>query len=92
VLKAIYERGLPLPDRAGVYIPDADCKPDFIYENLKIAIFCDGSVHDHPERQEQDSVKRENLKWHARYKVFSFNHRLDLPEQIDKLQAMLRPK
>lgn len=91
VLKAIYEQGLPLPDRAGVYMPDADCKPDFIYENLKIAIFCDGSVHDHRDQQEQDRVKRENLKWHARYKVFSFNYQSDLQEQIDKLQAMLSP-
>ena len=45
VLKEIYQRGIKLPDSAQELIPEANCKPDFLYHKYKVAIFCDGSVH-----------------------------------------------
>jgi hypothetical protein len=54
VLDAIYHQGLLLPDQAQFYFPEGECKPDFVYHQPKIAIFCDGSVHDSPERQQRD--------------------------------------
>ncbi len=32
-------------------------KPDFIYHSpRRIAIFCDGSAHDHPDQRRQDQI------------------------------------
>lgn len=46
VLQQIYEKGIKLPDLAQELIPEANCKPDFLYKKYKVAVFCDGSVHD----------------------------------------------
>lgn len=62
VLNEIYQRGYKLPDAAQVLIPEANCKPDFIYHLAEIAVFCDGSVHDNPEQRKQDTIERDNLK------------------------------
>lgn len=61
VLKAIYERRIELPDSAQELIPEANCKPDFLYKKEKIAIFCDGLVHDSTEQQQRDCIKRQEL-------------------------------
>lgn len=92
VLEAIYVQGLPLPDQAQEYFPNAECKADFVYHNPKIAVFCDGSVHDHPHQQQRDQVQRENLEWRTGYKVFSFHYQKDLHEQIGKLKLLLSKK
>ncbi|ACB54342.1 unknown [Crocosphaera subtropica ATCC 51142] len=90
VLEAIKSHGLPLPDHAQVYFPDAECKPDFVYKHPKIAVFCDGSVHNNPEQKQKDAIQRDNFEWHTRYKVFSFNYQLDLDEQIIGLKKLLK--
>ncbi|AFY96847.1 DEAD/DEAH box helicase [Chamaesiphon minutus] len=72
VLTAMFDRGLKLPDTAQMYIPEANCKPDFVYNNgVKIAIFCDGSVHDSPEQKRQDKIDRDNLQYVVGYSVLS---------------------
>lgn len=53
VLTAIHDQGLPLPDKAQEYFSEAECKPDFTYTKVKLAIFCDGSVHDHPAQKKK---------------------------------------
>lgn len=50
-LGEIYQHGYKLPDAAQELIPEANCKPDFLYKEDKIAIFCDGSVHDSSEKK-----------------------------------------
>ena len=63
---------MKLPDTAQTYIPEANCKPDFVYNNgVKIAIFCDGSVHNSPERKRQDKIDRDNLQYVVGYSVLS---------------------
>jgi hypothetical protein len=88
VLRAIYQQGLLLPDKAQEYFPDAQCKPDFIYTNAKIALFCDGSVHDNPDRQQRDLVQRQDLDFHTGYKAFTFNYLQDLDGQVNQLKAL----
>lgn len=61
VLEEIYQRGVRLPDTAQELIQEANVKPDFIYREKKIAIFCNGSVHDLPSQREKDKLQRENL-------------------------------
>jgi superfamily II DNA/RNA helicase len=90
VLTAMFDRGLKLPDTAQMYIPEAKCKPDFVYNNgVKIAIFCDGSVHDSPERRRQDRIDRDNLQYVAGYSVLSIGYKEDLQLGLQELVGML---
>jgi ATP-dependent helicase YprA (DUF1998 family) len=90
VLTAMFDRGLKLPDTAQMYIPEANCKPDFVYNNgVKIAIFCDGSVHDSPERRRQDKIDRDNLQYVVGYSVLSIGYKTDLQLGLQELAAML---
>nr|WP_281261734.1 DEAD/DEAH box helicase [Aphanothece hegewaldii] len=89
VLQAIYEQGIKLPDAAQMLIEEANCKPDFVYKTSKIAVFCDGSVHDSPEQQERDHITRENLQWLTGYQVFTFSYRKDLTTQNKELKSLL---
>ncbi|RMF22159.1 MAG: DUF1998 domain-containing protein, partial [Cyanobacteria bacterium J083] len=90
VLKAIYEQGIKLPDSAQELIPEANCKPDFLYKKDRIAIFCDGSVHDSPEQQKRDRIKRENLEWNYGYQVFEFNYKQDWRSKILDLLSQVQ--
>ncbi|MGB5711141.1 MAG: helicase-related protein, partial [Waterburya sp.] len=85
VLKAIYEQRIKLPDSAQELIPEANCKPDFIYKKAKIAIFCDGSVHDSPEQKQRDRIQRENLFWHCSYQVIELNYQEDWQSKLEFL-------
>lgn len=89
VLAAIQARGIPLPDGSQELIEEANCKPDFIYKDAKIAIFCDGSVHDSPEQRERDRVLRENLQFALGYQVLSFPYDEDWEEVFSALQSIL---
>lgn len=87
-LDTLYEQGIRLPDSAQKLIPEANVKPDFIYRDAKIAVFCDGSVHDHPEQQEQDRIARENLKYIAGYYVLVFKYNEDWPAKLNALASV----
>jgi len=90
VLAEIDRRGLKLPDAAQELIPEANSKPDFIYRNAKVAIFCDGSAHDRPEQQQQqDKIERDNLRYMAGYYVLTFKYDRDWQEQLDILASLL---
>jgi hypothetical protein len=86
----MFYRGLKLPDTAQMYIPEANCKPDFVYNNgAKTAIFCDGSVHDAPEQKRQDRINRDNLQYVVGYSVLSIGYKEDLRLGLQELAAML---
>ena len=89
VLKAIYEQGIKLPDSAQELIPEANCKPDFIYRKAKVAIFCDGSVHDSPEQQQRDRLKRENLQFNCGYLIIEFNYKEDWYSNLEKVRSLI---
>ncbi len=86
VLAAIHESGIPLPDAAQEFIEEANCKPDFIYFKAKVAIFCDGAVHDSPEKQESDRVLRQDLQFLTGYRVLSFRYDADWKEVLADLR------
>ncbi len=85
VLDAIYELNIQLPDSAQVLIEEANCKPDFIYTQEKIAIFCDGLVHDHPEQRKQDQIDRDNLKYLANYYILVLRYDEDWRSKLSIL-------
>jgi superfamily II DNA/RNA helicase len=89
VLNEIYQRGIRLPDAAQELIAEAKSKPDFIYKSLKIAIFCDGSAHDHPDIQKRDRIERDNLKYNANYRVLTLKHDEDWRAKLEILATLV---
>ncbi|MFB2819689.1 DEAD/DEAH box helicase [Umezakia ovalisporum] len=85
VLQEIYQRGYELPDAAQEYILEGNCKPDFVYKEKLIALFCDGSVHDSPEKKKQDQIQRDNLKYNSNYQVLTLQYNEDWRKQLDIL-------
>jgi len=86
-LDELYNTGMKLPDSAQEFIPEANVKPDFLYRDARVAIFCDGSVHDHSEQQQQDRIARENLKYSANYYVVVFRHDEDWRSRLSVLNS-----
>ncbi len=84
-LDELYQQGIKLPDSAQELISEVNLKPDFVYKTTKTAIFCDGSVHDHPEKKEKDRIERENLKYSAGYQVLVFRYDEDWRAKITAL-------
>ena len=89
VLKAIYEQGIKLPDSAQELIAETNCKPDFVYKKAKIAIFCDGSVHDSEEQQQRDRIQRDDLLYITGYMPVSISYQKDLLTQLKYLQSLI---
>ncbi len=86
-LDELYQQGMKLPDTAQELIPDVKVKPDFLYKDAKVAIFCDGSAHDHPDQQEQDRLQRDALKYSAGYYVIVFRHDEDWQSKLSVLSS-----
>jgi len=89
VLKAISDLDLPLPDKAQEYFAAAQCTSDFTYTKAKLAIFCDGSVHDDPTQAQRDRIKRQDLEFLTGYQSFTFDYKQDLMEQVKSLKYLL---
>lgn len=89
VLEAIYHKGLKLPDAAQELIEEASSKPDFVYKDALVAIFCDGAAHDHPEQQEQDRIDRDNLKYAAGYYVLTLRYDEDWQSKLELLASLV---
>jgi len=85
VLQELYDQHLKLPDSAQYFIEEANLKPDFIYLKEKIAIFCDGSVHDSPEQRKQDQRDRDNLRYATNFYVVTLRYDQDWRSQIKGL-------
>jgi very-short-patch-repair endonuclease len=80
---------MKLPDSAQTLIPEANCKPDFLYEESKVAVFCDGSVHDTAQQRQQDRIQRDNLDFNSPYSVFSIRYDQDLSQQLADLASLI---
>ncbi len=89
VLEYIYQAGLKLPDSAQKFISEANSKPDFLYKSSMIAVFCDGSAHDHPDQGQQDQIERDNLKYVANYHVLTLCHNEAWKEKLSEILASL---
>ncbi len=50
-----------LPSRAQVYIEAADARPDFVYDDEKVAIYVDGPPHDYDDAIKNDKAKEDAL-------------------------------
>lgn len=88
VLQEIYQRGYKLPDAAQELIQEANCKPDFVYQENAIALFCDGSVHDSPEQRRQDQIERDNLRYNMHYTVLTLRYDEDWGAKLEILASL----
>lgn len=89
-LKYLYEHGLRLPDKAQpTFHNKYFVQPDFMYDD-RIVVFCDGTPHDKPEIQEDDSNKREVLE-DAGYVVLSWHYATPLEEFIARYPDIFTP-
>ncbi len=88
VLQEIHQRGYKLPDAAQELITEANCQPDFLYRDDAIAIFCDGSVHDKPDKRSQDQIERDNLRYNTSYSVLTLRHDEDWLQKLEILGSL----
>ncbi|GIV04329.1 MAG: DEAD/DEAH box helicase [Fimbriimonadales bacterium] len=83
VLDYLMEHGHRLPDYAQYLIESPHCYPDFYYENGRVCVFCDGSVHDDARQREQDRSIRDALLDRG-YRVIAIRYSDDLSEVISR--------
>jgi superfamily II DNA/RNA helicase len=88
VLDYLYHSGFRLPDAAQHFIPEANCKPDFVYHEPAIAIFCDGSIHDSLSQQQLDRKIRDDLKYNTNFLVIELIHEQDWRQKLNALTTM----
>lgn len=57
------EQGLRLPDRSQILVPDAQARPDLVYDRPgnPVAVFVDGPVHERPSVAQRDAEAEERL-------------------------------
>lgn len=89
VLDYLFNSDFRLPDTAQHFISEANCKPDFVYHQPKIAIFCDGSIHDSQSQHIQDRKVRDDLKYNTSFLVIELVHDKDWKEELNCLITML---
>jgi superfamily II DNA/RNA helicase/very-short-patch-repair endonuclease len=53
-LKAIHDHNFRLPDTAQRLLPEIGSRPDFLFEDARVAVYVDGPHHKYPERQNRD--------------------------------------
>lgn len=90
-IEYLYKNGIRLPDRAQVNLPDYYVSADFVYKNGSgyTLVFCDGSVHDLPQVQEQDLHKRRLLR-DAGYDVVEWHHGEPLEQLVNRRKDIFR--
>lgn len=87
-LQEIYQQGWKLPDAVQELIAEVNCKPDFFYKSEGIAIFCDGSVHDHPNKRASDQIERDNFRYNTSYTVLTLRYDEDWQNKLAILASL----
>lgn len=73
-LQKIDQKRLLLPDKAQVYMPEFQSRPDFTYSSKQTVVYIDGPDHDHPDRAARDRNQTADLE-DAGYTVVRFGYR-----------------
>ncbi|TVM03119.1 MAG: hypothetical protein CV087_06840 [Candidatus Brocadia sp. WS118] len=70
-----------LPSQAQYLIEACGTRPDFYYQDTKVAVYIDGPHHDFPERQERDGTQTDCLEDHG-YIVIRFGAKEDWEKKL----------
>ncbi|MCS7000112.1 MAG: DEAD/DEAH box helicase [Candidatus Kapabacteria bacterium] len=79
-LRVLDEGDHRLPDHVQKSIAEPRCVVDFFYAP-NVCVFCDGSAHDHPDQQREDTSIRQQLRARG-YRVIVIRYDRDLREQV----------
>lgn len=82
-LRFIDERSCTLPGQAQELIEECHSRPDFLYDEEKVAVYIDGPPHDYPERQQRDQQQTECLQ-NMGYTVLRFHHEQNWQEIVER--------
>jgi very-short-patch-repair endonuclease len=86
-LRLLIEGDFRLPDAAQQLLPDAGCRPDFLYREQGVAVFVDGPVHDREDKAAEDAAVEARLL-ETGYAFVRFNHDADWRETIRAHEAI----
>jgi len=86
-LTFIMDHNLHLPSMAQYYIEKCKTRPDFYYDNEKVAVYIDGPPHDYPERQERDKTQETDLLDFG-IRVIRFHHQDNWQEIVNKYSTV----
>jgi very-short-patch-repair endonuclease len=53
-LRAVHDHNYRLPDTAQKLLANIGSRPDFLYEDARVAVYIDGPHHQYPDRQDRD--------------------------------------
>lgn len=82
-LQLLDENDYRLPSKAQPLIASCNTRPDFLYEDERVAIYIDGAPHDYPERQARDKMQNRLMDDYG-YTVIRFHHEDDWPSIFAK--------
>jgi very-short-patch-repair endonuclease len=61
-LDAVRDAGYRMPERSQHLVAVANSRPDFLYEELQVAVFIDGPIHLHDDIQDRDLAAQARLE------------------------------
>lgn len=71
-----------LPSDSQRLIESAECRPDFLYRDDRVAVFVDGPHHDLADQRREDEEATARLE-DAGYEVIRFHHAADWEALLD---------
>ncbi|MDP9309687.1 MAG: DEAD/DEAH box helicase [Chloroflexota bacterium] len=80
-LRFLDERNLRLPSRAQVRFDGPGTRPDFVYDDERVAVYVDGPIHEYANRHERDQTLTRRLRAQG-YTVIRFAHNDDWARTI----------
>ncbi|MCL5997761.1 MAG: endonuclease domain-containing protein, partial [Chloroflexi bacterium] len=86
-LRFLEQHNLRLPSRAQMLIPECNTRPDFLYDEQKVAVYVDGPHHTFSERAVRDHDKAECLNDHG-YVVLRFSSPQDWSEEFRRFNGI----
>ena len=86
-LRYLEANNLRLPSSAQTLMESCQTRPDFLYEEDRVAIYVDGPVHDFPERSKRDRQQEEALL-DAGWQVIRFSHHDDWPAKFEQYPSI----
>ena len=80
-LNYLEQGNLNLPSHAQKHLPECQTRPDFYYEQHRLAVYIDGPIHQYPDRHQRDVQQKDCLENNG-YQVLRFGADDDWANQL----------